>query len=154
VVFNMGAEPEESRMALGIRASLAEVLGIEPDFLGFVFRDPGVHRALTARKPFLTDFRQSLAARNIFTIAERIVRYWRQPIPDGAARMIDHIFQVGAGLTDAAVSRKRGSPGAAWIRSGASRRPPVEIPQPTQRNPAFYADAPQAWKAGAPRRLS
>jgi flagellar biosynthesis protein FlhG len=154
VVFNMGAEPEESRMALGIRASLAEVLGIEPDFFGFVFRDPGVHRALTARRPFLTGFRESLAARNIFKIAERIVRYWRQPIPDCAARMIDHTFQVGAGLKDASAAQKLGSPGAAWIRSGASRRPTVDVPQPMQRNPAVYSDAPQAWKAGAPRRLS
>jgi flagellar biosynthesis protein FlhG len=154
VVFNMGSKPEESRMALGIRASLAEVLGIEPDFFGFVFQDPGVRLALAARKPFVTGFRESLAARNILKIAERIVRYWSRPVPDSAARMIDHAFQASAALEEAPAAQKAGAPGAAWIRSGESRRPLGEVPQATHRNPAVYSDAPQAWKAGAPRRLS
>jgi len=93
VVFNMGSGPEESRMALGIRESLAEVLGVEPDFFGFVFQDPGVRRALADRIPFMTGFRESMAARNITKIAERIVRFWGQPIPDSAARMIRHTLQ-------------------------------------------------------------
>jgi MinD-like ATPase involved in chromosome partitioning or flagellar assembly len=103
VVFNMGSGPEESRMALGIRESLAEVLGLEPDFFGFVFQDPGVRRALAARKPFLTGFRESVAARNILKIAERIVRFWGNPIPDSAALMIKHVLQVGRSLEPAAV---------------------------------------------------
>lgn len=103
VLFNMGSAPEESRMALGIRESLAEVLGVEPDFFGFVFQDPGVRLALAARKPFLTGFRESLAARNIVKIAERIVRFWGNPIPESAALMIKHVFQVSGGLESAAV---------------------------------------------------
>jgi flagellar biosynthesis protein FlhG len=94
VVFNMGSGPEESRMALGIRESMAEVLGVEPDFFGFVFQDPGVRRALAARIPFVTGFRESMAARNITKIAERIVRFWGQPVPDSAARMIRHTLQL------------------------------------------------------------
>ncbi len=93
VLFNMGSGPEESRMALGIRESLAEVLGVEPDFFGFVFHDSGVRRALAARKPFLTGFRENMAARNILKIAERIVRFWRNPIPDSATLMIKHVLQ-------------------------------------------------------------
>lgn len=103
VVFNKGSGPEESRMAIGIRESLAEVLGVEPDFFGFVFRDPGVHRALSARKPFLTACRESMAARNIIKIAERIVRFWGNPIPDSAALMIKHVLQVSGSLESAAV---------------------------------------------------
>jgi len=154
VVFNMGSKPEESRMALGIRESIAEVLGIEADFFGFVFQDPGVPLAIAARKPFLTGFRESIAARNIFKIAERIVRYWRQPIPDSAARMIDHAFQAIAALKEDPPAQRAGAPGAAWLHRGASRRQPVDVPQATDRHPVFYSSAPQAWKAGAPRRLS
>jgi flagellar biosynthesis protein FlhG len=93
VVFNMGLRPEESRVALNIRASLAEVLGIEPDFFGFVFQDPAVRQALAARKPFLPNFRESMAARNILKIAERIVKYWQHPVPNSADLMINHAFQ-------------------------------------------------------------
>jgi hypothetical protein len=89
-------------MALGVRESLIEVLGVEPDFFGFVFQDPSVRLALAARKPFLTGFRENLAARNIVKIAERIVRFGGNPIPDSAALMIKHVLQVGGSLESAA----------------------------------------------------
>jgi len=102
VVFNMGLGPEESRVALNIRESLAEVLAVEPDFFGFVFQDPAVRQALAARKPFLPNFRESMAARNILKIAERIVKYWQHPVPNSAALMIKHAFQTNGVLNPAA----------------------------------------------------
>jgi flagellar biosynthesis protein FlhG len=93
VLFNMGLGPEESRIALSLRRSLTEVLAIETDFFGFVFQDPAVGHALAARKPFLPAFRDSLAGRSILKIAERIVKFWPYPVPDSAARMINHVLK-------------------------------------------------------------
>lgn len=101
VVFNMGLGPEESRMALNIRESIAEVLAVEPDFFGFVFQDPAVRQALAARKPFLPNFGESIAARNILKIAERIVKYWKHPVPNSADLMIHHAFQANGSLNPA-----------------------------------------------------
>jgi MinD-like ATPase involved in chromosome partitioning or flagellar assembly len=95
VLFNMGVGPEESRIALSLRKSIEEVLAIEADFFGFVFQDPAVRQALAARKPFLPGFRDSLAARNILKVAERIVKFWPHPVPDSAALMINHVLQGG-----------------------------------------------------------
>ncbi len=44
-----------------------------------------------------------MAARNIIKIAERIVRFWGNPIPDSAALMIKHVLQVSGSLESAAV---------------------------------------------------
>lgn len=101
VVFNMGLGPEESRVALNIRESMTEVLAIEPDFFGFVFHDPSVRRALVVRRPFLPNFRESMAALNILKIAERIVKYWKHPVPNSAALMINHAFQATGSLNPA-----------------------------------------------------
>jgi flagellar biosynthesis protein FlhG len=103
VVFNMGPGPEASRVALKIRESMSEMLAIEPDFFGFVFQDPAVRQALAARKPFLPNFRESMAALNILKIAERIVKYWTHPVPNSAVLMINYAFRAN-GSQDPATS--------------------------------------------------
>ncbi len=90
VMFNLAERAEEARLAQKVQQTLNETLSIEADFFGFVFKDGAVRESLDARRPFLLHSPESLAAGNILRIAERVVKYWHQAIPDSASLIARH----------------------------------------------------------------
>ena len=91
IVINMGESPADSGMAFNISRTLGEILAIEADYFGFVFKDRSVSAAIRSRLPFLPNYRNSLAAENIGRIAGRIVKFWHQPVKDSAALLFNHV---------------------------------------------------------------
>lgn len=91
IVINMGESPADSGMAFNISRTLGEILGIEADYFGFVFKDRSVPASIRNRHPFLPNYRNSLAAENIVRIAGRIVKYWHQPVKDSATLLFNHV---------------------------------------------------------------
>jgi len=91
IIINMGENPEDSKMAFKISQILGEILAIEADYFGFVFKDRSVLSSIRKRHPFLPNYRSSLAAENITRIARRIEQYWTLPVKDSAALLINHV---------------------------------------------------------------
>jgi flagellar biosynthesis protein FlhG len=91
IVINMGENPDDSRMAFKISKTLGEILSVEADYFGFVFKDRSVLASIRNRHPFLPNYRSSLAAENIVRIANRIVKFWHQPVQDSAALLFNHV---------------------------------------------------------------
>jgi flagellar biosynthesis protein FlhG len=87
IVFNMGTHPNEIELSEQINKSLTSVLAMKADYLGFIFQDAAVSEAVRKRAVFLTDYADSLAADDIRRLAERIIKYWHQPIEDSAVRL-------------------------------------------------------------------
>ncbi len=88
LVFNMGESAEEIEVARHLETNLAQKLSLELDCFGFVCHDPMVRESIRRRIPLLEAFPESLAARGIGRIAERLVRLWAQPIPDSRERLL------------------------------------------------------------------
>jgi flagellar biosynthesis protein FlhG len=91
IVINMGEHPADSEMAFKISRTLGEILCIEADYFGFVFKDRTVLSSIRKRHPFLPNYRSSLAAANIGRIAQRVVKFWNQPVKDSAALLYNHV---------------------------------------------------------------
>ena len=91
IVINMGESPADSGMAYNISRTLGQILSIEADYFGFVFKDRSVFASIRNRHPFLPNYRESLAAENIVRIAGRIVKFWHQPVRDSAALLFNHV---------------------------------------------------------------
>lgn len=91
IVINMGENPDDSKMAIKISQILGEILAIEADYFGFVFKDRAVVSSIRKRLPFLPNYRASLAAENIVRIAQRIEKFWDQPVKDSAALLFNHV---------------------------------------------------------------
>ncbi len=94
VVFNRGEHPDEMSLTHQISKSAKDILGIETDYFGYIFNDRSVRKSVLMRQAFLPNFSESLAAENIFRIAERIVRYWNEPISDSAALLLKNVVHV------------------------------------------------------------
>ena len=67
------------------------ILAIEADYFGFVFKDRSVLSSIRKRHPFLPNYRSSLAAENIVRIAQRVEKFWDQPVKDSAALLFSHV---------------------------------------------------------------
>jgi flagellar biosynthesis protein FlhG len=91
IVINMGENPADSSMAFNISRTLGEILSIEADYFGFVFKDRSVLSSIRNRHPFLPNYRASLAAENMVRIATRILKFWHQPVQDSAALLYNHV---------------------------------------------------------------
>ena len=91
IIINMGENPEDSRMAFKISQTLGDILSIEADYFGFIFKDKSVPMSVRNRSTFLPNYRDSLAAENIVRIAHRIVKFWERPIKDSAALLFNHV---------------------------------------------------------------
>jgi len=94
VIFNRGNGPDDSTMAAQISNSLKNILNIEADYFGFIFDDPQVNESVRKRVPLLTNFPDSLAAKSIVRIAERIEKYWTTSIPNSAQLIFQHVSQT------------------------------------------------------------
>ena len=91
IVINMGENPDDSKMAFKISQILGELLAIEADYFGFIFKDRSVLSSIRKRHPFLPNYRTSLAAENMVRIAQRVEKFWDQPVKDSAALLINHV---------------------------------------------------------------
>lgn len=104
IVINMGESPADSGMAYNISRTLGEILAIEADYFGFVFKDGAVPASIRNRRPFLPNYRGSLAAENIVRIAGRIEKFWHQPVKDCAALLYNHVKSDFEASRGAAIS--------------------------------------------------
>ena len=91
IVINMGENPADSRMAFKISQTMGEILSIQADYFGFVFKDRSVLSSIRNRHAFLPNYRSSLACENINRIAMRILKFWHQPVQDSAALLFNHV---------------------------------------------------------------
>jgi len=94
VVFNMGEHPDDLKRTSQISKSLESILSVEADYFGFVFYDSPIRKAIRDRTVFLPHHRDSLAAENIVRIAERIVKYWHQPVEGSAGLLLNRVWKV------------------------------------------------------------
>lgn len=89
VVFNMGEDPDEMKIAGQINKSLKNILSLEVDYFGFIFNDSAVRLSVKKQTTFLPDNRKSIVALSIVQIAERIVKFWGKPIDKSARRIME-----------------------------------------------------------------
>jgi flagellar biosynthesis protein FlhG len=91
IIFNMAEDPDDARVAVQIGRTLAEVLSMQADYFGFVYRDKTVLSSIRSSIPFLPNFRNSLPAENVVRIAQRIVKFWHKPVEDSAALLFNQV---------------------------------------------------------------
>lgn len=94
IVFNQGEHPDDLDLSRQIDESLKQVLSIEGDYFGFIFRDPGVRQAVNGRSIYLRQFPEEPAARSTRQIAERVSRFWRKPIDRSALRIKERAAEI------------------------------------------------------------
>lgn len=90
LVFNMGEHPDEIKLSEQIDNNLKNILSMEVDYFGFIFNDPAVRQSIKEKIPFIPCNRKTLTTENIQHIANRIVKYWDNPIDKSAQRLLDH----------------------------------------------------------------
>ncbi len=93
IIINMGENPDDARMANKISRTLGDILSIEADYFGFVYKDRAVLSSIRKREPFMLNYRDSLAAENISRIAQRIEKFWKQPVKDSANLLLDNVIK-------------------------------------------------------------
>lgn len=72
VINQVSGPPEAERFAGGVAATAYRMLNVYVERLGYIPADPAVIRAVRARRPFVTAFPSSPAARCVRALAERI----------------------------------------------------------------------------------
>ncbi|MBE9536631.1 MAG: P-loop NTPase [Proteobacteria bacterium] len=87
-IFNMGDHPDELNVLDAFDKALRERLSIEADYIGFVFEDPSVRRAVKKRLPLVSNCRDSVAAKNLQEISKRVVHLWNRPVENSIERLI------------------------------------------------------------------
>jgi len=88
VIFNMGEHPDELKIAEKISQGMGQVLSIEADYLGFVFRDRTVIESIRNGTPRLPYQQKGQFSENMRRIASRIVRYWDVPVENSAELLL------------------------------------------------------------------
>ncbi len=94
VVFNMGDHPDEILVTEQVSQGLRDILTMEVDYFGFVFRDPNVRQSINRKELFFPNHKTSLAAGNIAKIAERILRFGDSPVPESARLLLNYARNV------------------------------------------------------------
>jgi flagellar biosynthesis protein FlhG len=89
VIFNLGEQPEDLNLVKQFQRGLKKVLSLEADYLGFIFTDSHVPRAVKQRKPLLTLFPDSIAAKEIKQIARRLLKFKDQAVANSAELLIE-----------------------------------------------------------------
>ena len=93
IIFNRGSGPDDAKMAAQISSSLHNILNMEADYFGFLFEDSQVNLSVRKRVPLFTSFPDSITARSVKRIAERIVKYWNTSIPNSAQLISRHVAE-------------------------------------------------------------
>ncbi|MDT8424230.1 MAG: P-loop NTPase, partial [Desulfuromonadales bacterium] len=82
IVLNMGEHPDEIFMAEKIGSNLRQRLSVEIECLGFIGRDPQVRQSISDGQAFLPSYPDTLAARDIEQLCQRVVANRRWPLVD------------------------------------------------------------------------
>lgn len=93
VIFNMGEHPDEIEITRKIDSSLENSLSLKVDYFGFIFEDPHVRRSVKKQIPFLTEYRESMAAKGIVLTAERMAKFLEVPVKESAALLLKRTRQ-------------------------------------------------------------
>ena len=94
VIFNMGEHPDEIRVSDHVSKNLENALSCEVDYFGFVFEDYNVRQSVKKRIAFLPNFPDSMAAKSIERIAERVVKFWDKPVENSSMHLLNRIWKV------------------------------------------------------------
>jgi len=89
MIFNLGEHPDELEFLPQVSQTAKDVLSLELEHFGFIFMDPAVRESIKQQAALIPFKRESLAARNIAQLAERIVRIWHDPLPNSAEFLIN-----------------------------------------------------------------
>jgi flagellar biosynthesis protein FlhG len=89
IVFNLGEQPDDIKISEQIDISLENNLSLQADYFGFIFDDPAVRRSIKKRTPLLLYDWESVAARAIVRVAERIVKFWDRPVKNSARLLLN-----------------------------------------------------------------
>jgi flagellar biosynthesis protein FlhG len=74
LVMNMIEKPKDAEVALKIRRSCTEYLGIDVEHLGVIYRDSLQDTALASRLPIIVYKPQSILSQAIYRIADKILQ--------------------------------------------------------------------------------
>ncbi|UCD32063.1 MAG: P-loop NTPase [Desulfobacterales bacterium] len=94
VVFNLGENPRDIKVADQISRGLESNVSVEVDYFGFIFDDLAVRQAVKKQIALLPHFQESLAGNCIMRIAERMVKYWNRPINNSSLHLLRRILEV------------------------------------------------------------
>jgi len=89
VIFNMGQDPDELNLIKQFSRGLKTVLSLEAEYLGFIFQDQWAIEAVKRRQPLMRLAPQSLAAREIFQLARRLVKFRNGRVENSAQLLVD-----------------------------------------------------------------
>ena len=90
VLFNLGEHPDEITIAEQIDRGLEDILSLQVDYFGFVFRDPAVRQSVRTRTAPFLHYSDSPTARNVRQIAERIANFWDKSPNDSHQLILRH----------------------------------------------------------------
>ncbi len=96
LILNMVEDPKQADVALKIRRSCAEYLGLQLEHLGIMYRDALQDKALQARLPITLYKPNAVLSQAVYRIADKILQSEEDALPL-AGRSIEESFQE-AGL--------------------------------------------------------
>ena len=102
VEYNVMESLEDTTIFSRIDRSLSDVLSIECDHFGIIPYDTEVRRSMKQPGIFLTRNPDSPTSHTIDRIAERIVRYWDEPIIGSAELLTNYARSVFGGEANSA----------------------------------------------------
>ena len=111
VVYNLVEGPEDLAILPDLDQSLAGVLSLACEHFGLVPLDPAVRRALKRPGIFLARHPDCPPSITIGRVADRILRFWDQPIPGSAALLTRYAHTVFAPTHCDGPSRRGAGPG-------------------------------------------
>jgi len=92
LIMNMVSDPKDAEVAMKIRRSCEEYLGLKIEHLGVMYRDTVQDTALSSRLPITLYKPQAILSQALFRIAEKILQSQDDaPLPD--EHQIDESFQ-------------------------------------------------------------
>lgn len=93
IIYNRVRYPEDLQILKQIDASLEKTLSIEVDHFGFIFEDNAVADSIRRQVPFIVNYPDSVAGKNILLIAEKVAESWNENISDSANVLLENTNQ-------------------------------------------------------------
>ena len=87
ILFNRGYHPDEMKISGQIDSALEGMLSLKADYFGFVFEDQAVREVAKKRIAFLPAYPDTIVAKSMGRIADRIINYWKIPV-EGSAELL------------------------------------------------------------------
>jgi len=100
IILNRGTSPDDLKRLQDASLVLRDILSLETDHFGFIFQDQAVTASMDRGVPLVESAPESLAAINITYLAERIIRWWDEPLHDSEARLYRNTMTVWQDLQE------------------------------------------------------